>query len=103
MTVSKAPDKTDYYPGENFDQTGMEVTVTYNDGSTKTLTSDYRGKPFADRIRQIIGATVTIVKRNAPHKFEIPPKRWIIERTFGWLDKCRRLWKNCERTLHTSH
>lgn len=63
----------------------------------------YRGNPFADRIRQIIGATVTIIKRNAPHQFEILPKRWIVERTFGWLDKCRRLWKNCERTLHISH
>ncbi|MBM6411617.1 IS5/IS1182 family transposase, partial [Lacticaseibacillus paracasei] len=21
---------------------------------------------------------------------------------FGWLEKCRRLWKNCERKLHTS-
>ncbi|MBQ2444729.1 MAG: transposase, partial [Clostridia bacterium] len=27
---------------------------------------------------------------------------WIVERSFAWLDKCRRLWKNCERKLHTS-
>ncbi|MDE5765456.1 MAG: transposase [Ruminococcus sp.] len=27
---------------------------------------------------------------------------WIVERFFGWLDKCRRLWKNCERKLHNS-
>jgi len=30
------------------------------------------------------------------------PKRWIVERSFAWLDHCRRLWKNCERLLHTS-
>jgi transposase len=30
------------------------------------------------------------------------PKRWIVERFFGWLEKCRRLWKNCERKLNTS-
>ncbi|PFK27451.1 transposase, partial [Bacillus cereus] len=27
------------------------------------------------------------------------PKRWIVERTFAWLENYRRLWKNCERTL----
>ena len=30
------------------------------------------------------------------------PKRWIVERSFGWLEGSRRLWKNCERLLHTS-
>ena len=33
---------------------------------------------------------------------ETGSKRWIVEHTFGWLDKCRRLWKNCERLLHNS-
>ncbi|MCX6807252.1 MAG: transposase, partial [Patescibacteria group bacterium] len=26
----------------------------------------------------------------------------VVERSFGWLEKCRRLWKNCERKLNTS-
>nr|WP_320412328.1 MULTISPECIES: transposase [Rhabdochlamydia] len=30
------------------------------------------------------------------------PKRWVVERSFAWIEKCRRLWKNCERKLHTS-
>jgi transposase len=30
------------------------------------------------------------------------PKRWIVERSFAWLEKNRRLWKNCERKLNTS-
>nr|WP_311318541.1 transposase [Levilactobacillus brevis] len=25
-----------------------------------------------------------------------------VERSFSWIEKCRRLWKNCERQLHTS-
>jgi transposase len=29
------------------------------------------------------------------------PKRWIVERRFAWLEKSRRLWKNCERLLNT--
>jgi len=30
------------------------------------------------------------------------PKRWVVERSFAWLEKNRRLWKNCERLLNTS-
>ncbi|MDR2485907.1 MAG: transposase, partial [Treponema sp.] len=37
-----------------------------------------------------------------PHTFVVLPQRWVVERTFGWLDKARRLWKNCEHTLHQS-
>ncbi|WP_143681091.1 transposase, partial [Xanthomonas oryzae] len=28
--------------------------------------------------------------------------RWSVERSFAWLEKNRRLWKNCERRLNTS-
>jgi hypothetical protein len=30
------------------------------------------------------------------------PKRRVVERTISWLEKCRRLWKNCERKLSSS-
>jgi transposase len=39
---------------------------------------------------------------NELHKFVVIPKRWVVERSFAWLEKCRRLWKNCERKLNTS-
>ena len=59
----------------------------------------YSGERFACTIRNIHGATIEVVKRNELHQFKVLPKRWIVERTFGWLEKCRRLWKNCERKL----
>ena len=62
----------------------------------------YTGEPFADGVMERIEATVEVVKRNELHTFAVLPKRWIVERSFGWLDKCRRLWKNCERKLNTS-
>jgi len=62
----------------------------------------YTGEKFATEISKIIGATVEVVKRNELHKFVVLPKRWVVERSFGWLEKCRRLWKNCERKLATS-
>jgi transposase len=64
--------------------------------------SGYTGKPFADGVLDITGASVEIAKRNELHTFKVIPKRWVVERSFGWLEKCRRLWKNCERKLNTS-
>jgi transposase len=99
---------------------GIEVTtadVTDRDGAVlmaerekenlsnvlKMLTDgSYTGETFALRIKDIIGAEVEVVKRNELHTFAVIPKRWVVERSFSWLEKCRRLWKNCERKLSTS-
>ncbi|MDO8671715.1 MAG: IS5 family transposase [Dehalococcoidia bacterium] len=62
----------------------------------------YSGERFAQSVKEIIGATVEVVKRNELHTFKVLPKRWVVERSFGWLEKCRRLWKNCERFLESS-
>jgi transposase len=62
----------------------------------------YSGEKFADAIKKLCGAEVEVVKRNELHKFVVLPKRWVVERAFGWLDHYRRLWKNCERSLHNS-
>ena len=59
-------------------------------------------KPFATAVQSLLGASVEVVKRNELHTFVVLPKRWVVERSFGWLEKCRRLWKNCERKLNTS-
>lgn len=62
----------------------------------------YTGEKFADKIQMLIGATVEVAKRSELHKFAVIPKRWVVERSFAWLEKCRRLWKNCERKINTS-
>ena len=62
----------------------------------------YTGDKFADSVKDILGASVEIAKRNELHEFVVMPKRWVVERSFAWLEKCRRLWKNCERKLNTS-
>jgi transposase len=64
--------------------------------------SGYQGINFALNVYNIIPAQTTVIKRNEIAKFAIIPKRWIVERSFAWLDKCRRLWKNCEHYLNTS-
>ena len=43
-----------------------------------------------------------IVQRTSAHRFEVLPKRWIVERTFAWLGKYRRLSKDYETLPESS-
>ena len=77
--------------------------VRHLSGVTNILVDGgYTGKPFAEGILDRLGATVEVVKRNELHQFKVMPKRWVVERSFGWIEKFRRLWKNCERKLASS-
>jgi transposase len=65
--------------------------------------SAYRGPKFHGALAQVLPCLETeIVKRSDRHKgFVVLPKRWIVERTIGWLNRCRRLakdWENLNRT-----
>ncbi len=62
----------------------------------------YVGQPFALAVKDTLGASVQVAKRSELHTFAVIPQRWVVERSFAWLEKCRRLWKNCERKLNTS-
>ncbi len=62
----------------------------------------YSGDPFAKAVKDMLGAGVEVAKRSELHTFAVIPKRWVVERSFAWLEKCRRLWKNCERHINTS-
>jgi len=54
----------------------------------------YRGS-FVDYVTQVLKRTVEIVKR-LPEGWTLLPKRWVVERTFGWLNGSRRLSKDYE-------
>ena len=45
--------------------------------------------------------TVEIVKRTEAHVFKVLPRRWVVERTFGWLVRYRRLNRDYERQAQT--
>lgn len=49
----------------------------------------YRGK-LIERIKTTFKIEMEIIKRNELHTFKILPKRWIVERTFSWIDAQRR-------------
>ncbi|CAN7618269.1 IS5 family transposase [Agrobacterium tumefaciens] len=47
--------------------------------------------------------TIEIIKRSDKTKgFEVLPRRWVVERTFAWLGRCRRLAKDWERSIASS-
>jgi putative transposase len=57
----------------------------------------YSGERFAEAVRQVCGADVRVeVIERIAKTFEPWPKRWIVERTFGWLNRFRRLSKDYE-------
>ena len=61
----------------------------------------YQGTGFRDGLRSVLkGVNIEIVKRSdQAHRFVVLPKRWIVERTFAWLGRCRRLAKDFEATI----
>lgn len=61
----------------------------------------YRGK-LIHQIKKQFGITLSLVKKKAKAGFQLLPKRWVVERTFAWLTKCRRLSKDYERLTTTS-
>ena len=63
--------------------------------------SGYNGKPFAARAKTVAAITVEVVARTSPHSFKIVRRRWVVERTFGWLMRYRRLVRDYER--RTAH
>jgi transposase len=59
--------------------------------------SGYQGSKFQEGLQVVCRQiNVEIVKRSNAGKFVVLPKRWIVERTIGWLNRCRRLAKDWE-------
>ena len=72
------------------------------DASNVLADGGYSGEKFANGVKEILGCPVQIAKRSELHTFAVIPKRWVVERSFSWIEKCRRLYKNCELNINTS-
>jgi transposase len=59
--------------------------------------SGYDGKPLADWVQAVARITVEVIKRTELHVFKVVPRRWVVERSFGWLLRYRRLVRDYER------
>lgn len=63
----------------------------------------YAGPKLRDALADAGNWTIQIVKRSDTAKgFAVIPKRWVVERTFAWLNRCRRLAKDWEKSIESS-
>lgn len=63
----------------------------------------YAGPKLKGRLEKVGKFTLEIVKRSDHVEgFELLPRRWVVERTFAWLGRCRRLAKDFEKTISSS-
>jgi len=60
-------------------------------GQLKSVLAEgcYVGEFFVQSVREFLGeqVTVQIAKRSELHTFKVMPQRWIVERSFAWLEK----------------
>lgn len=60
----------------------------------------YAGQKLRGALERIGEWTIEIIKRSdTASGFEVLPRRWVVERTFAWLGRCRRLAKDWEKTI----
>jgi len=63
----------------------------------------YRGKQLLDALADCGPWEIEIVQRPAGEKgFQLLPRRWVVERTFAWLGRCRRLAKDFEASIESA-
>jgi transposase len=59
--------------------------------------SGYDGRPLAEWVHAVARITLEVIKRTELHVFKVVPRRWVVERSFGWLLRYRRLVRDYER------
>jgi transposase len=84
----------DHPPKKVQEVTGGTVEIAYVD-------QGYTGEDAAQEATQA-GIKLTVVKhKEAKRGFVLLPRRWVVERTFGWLGRFRRLARDYERLAKT--
>ena len=60
----------------------------------------YAGPKLCGALEKIGRWTLQIVKRSdTAQGFEVIPRRWVVQRTFAWIGRCRRMAKDWEKTI----
>ena len=59
-------------------------------------------KTFIAQVKEYLGLEVEISKKITPHGWHVISPRWVVERTFAWLNNSRRLSKNYEYSMSSA-
>jgi transposase len=62
----------------------------------------YAGQKLEAAIAHLDRFAIEIIKRSNAQRFVILPRRWVVERTIAWLNRCRRLAKDWEASIASS-
>jgi transposase len=94
----------------------LPANIQDRDGARDLLREARRRFPFVERIFADAGYQgsrmakvaadagcwkIEIVKRSDLHRFVVLPKRWVVERSFAWISRNRRLMRDFERYAAT--
>lgn len=94
------------HAGDVQDRDGAQIVLGEIAGRFTRLKKLWADGGYAGELLEIArrwyGRTIEIVKRSDARKFVVLPKRWIVERTFAWLSKYRRLSKDYESEPQSS-
>lgn len=88
-------------PADVGDRDGARETLGFCYGTYPRLTQvwadgGYSG-PLAQEVEEKYGMRLRVVEKpQGQQGFSVVERRWVVERTFSWLGKCRRLSKDYE-------
>ncbi|MBK7002244.1 MAG: transposase [Rhodoferax sp.] len=57
-------------------------------------------RPFIEYVKKTFGIEVEVTKKES--EFKVSRKRWVVERTFAWITRQRRMTRDYERTIESS-
>jgi Transposase DDE domain len=96
------PEQAADHPGGLLMQVGVEAGQGVGDVPVQAQARLQRGDllPAGALQQTLLGVRLEVVRRSDDTKgFQVLPRRWVVERSLGWLTRCRRLCRDYERTI----
>ena len=95
------------HPADMQDRDGAKLVLVQLVGRFPRLERIWADGAYAGKLVQwaknVGGWSLEVVRRpSQQHSFEVLPRRWVVERTFAWLGRCRRLSKDYEELPETT-